>query len=253
VTEGTVIRAQTIARIKHDEAMAITEVENHRFADLLADIGPDQWTLPTDCTRWDVRAVVVHLVASAEAQASLGEMINLVRAGPKLMDEIDGVYPVDGMNEAALRARSHWTPAELPARWEVSAAEGLDARRRIPAPIRAVPILRLAPKIWKPVGYLYDMGFTRDVWMHRVDVSRAIDRPFHVTADHDGRIVADIIAEWATTHIDPFCLRLTGPAGGTYVRESETADGIEIDAIECCRILSGRGEPVGVLHHALPL
>jgi uncharacterized protein (TIGR03083 family) len=254
VIEGTVIQASTIPRIKHDEAMAITEVENHRLGEVLADVTAEQWTLPTDCTRWDVRAIAVHLIASAEAQASPGEMIKLMRAGPKLMTEIEGIYPVDGINEAALRARTHLAPIELPALWRTVAAKALRARQRIPAPIRALPLLKLAPRMWKPVGYLYDIGFTRDVWMHRVDLSRAIDRNFQATTDHDGRIVADILAEWATTHTDPFCLKLTGPAGGTYVRDAfDEVAGIEMDAIDCCRILSGRGEPVGVLHHPLLL
>jgi hypothetical protein len=124
----------------------------------------------------------------------------------------------------------------------------------MPAPIRALPLLRLDKGLWKPLGYLYNIGFTRDVWMHRVDLSRAIGRAFDVTARHDGRIVADIIAEWATTHTDPFTLKLTGPAGGTYVRHSaDPGDSLEVDAIDCCRILSGRGTPVGVLRHPLLL
>jgi hypothetical protein len=89
--------------------------------------------------------------------------------------------------------------------------------------------------------------------MHRVDLSRAIGRTFNATAEYDGRIVADIIAEWATTPTDPFTLKLTGPAGGTYVDSADPDDCLEADAIDCCRILSGRGTPVGVLHHPLPL
>jgi hypothetical protein len=90
--------------------------------------------------------------------------------------------------------------------------------------------------------------------MHRVDLSRAIGRTFNATAHHDGRLVADIIAEWATTHTDPFTLKLTGPAGGTFVRDpADPGDCLEVDAIDCCRILSGRGSPVGVLHHPLLL
>ena len=61
--------------------------------------------------------------------------------------------------------------------------------------------------MWKPLGYLYDIGFTRDVWMHRVDLSHAIGRTFDATAAQDGRI--------ATTHEDPFTLNLSGPAGGS--------------------------------------
>ena len=78
--------------------------------------------------------------------------------------------------------------------------------------------------------------------------------PSTLRPTHDGRIVADIIAEWATTHKDPFTLNLTGPAGGTYSRDpAPTGDRIDMDAIDCCRILSGRGTPVGVLHHPLLL
>ena len=249
-----VIKASEIPRIKHDEAMAITAAENRRLWELLIDIKPDEWSLPTDCTRWDVRAIVVHLIAAAEAQASVVEFVRQTMAGRKLMEEIGGIYPVDGMNEAGLRARSHLTPGELPDRWTRVAAEALGFRRRMPAPIRALPLLRLDKGLWKPLGYLYDIGFTRDVWMHRVDLSRATGRTFIATAQHDGRIVADIIAEWATTHTDPFTLKLTGPAGGTYLRESaDPGDRLKVDAIDCCRILSGRGTPVGVLHHPLLL
>ena len=52
----------------------------------------------------------------------------------------------------------------------------------------------------------------------------------------------------------PFTLHLTGPAGGTYTRSTDTpGETLEIDAIDWCRILSGRGTPVGVLHHPLLL
>src|SRR5512132_2359596 len=84
----------------------------------------------------------------------------------------------------------------------------------MPRAIRALPVLRLAPHLWKPIGYLYDMGFTRDVWMHRVDISRAIGRNFHATSEHDGRIVADIIAEWATTQLIPSLSNSPVPPAG---------------------------------------
>jgi uncharacterized protein (TIGR03083 family) len=190
VTAEPVIQSRNIPRIQHDEAMAITAEENRRLWELLVEIRPDQWSLPTDCTRWDVRAIVIHLIASAEAQASAVEFVRQAVVGSRLTKQIGGIYPVDGLNEAGLRARSHLTPAELPELWSSVAARALRARRRMPRPIRALPLLRLAPKYWKPVGYLYDIGFTRDVWMHRVDLSRAIGRTFDATAAHDGRIVA---------------------------------------------------------------
>jgi len=122
MTADTMIKASEIRRIQHDEAMAITAVENRRLGELLIKINADQWSLPTDCTRWDVRAIVVHLIAGAEAQASPVEFIRQAMAGRKLMTEIGGSYPVDGLNEAGLRARSDLKLAELPDRWNTVAA-----------------------------------------------------------------------------------------------------------------------------------
>jgi hypothetical protein len=57
--------------------MAITAVENYRLWELLIDIKPDEWTLPTDCTRWDVRAIVVHLIALLRLDLGIVEAARL--------------------------------------------------------------------------------------------------------------------------------------------------------------------------------
>ena len=87
--------------------------------------------------------------------------------------------------------------------------------------------------------------------MHRVDVARATGREMELTAEHDGRIVADVVAEWARRHGMPFILTLTGPAGGTYV-SGDNSEHITIDAIEFCRTLSGRATGAGLLTHVVP-
>jgi hypothetical protein len=51
-------------------------------------------------------------------------------------------------------------------------------------------------------------------WMHRIDLAEATGKPFNADDDHDGRIPAYLVAEWATTHGLPFVLELTGQAGG---------------------------------------
>lgn len=248
-----------IPRITHEEAMQITAEENRRFLALLRQLGPDDWPQPTDCTRWTVRDVAVHVTAAAEAQASFLEMLRQVRKGRRLTAEIGGKHWVDGVNEAQLRMRRAVTPASLPSRWEAASEASLGARRRMPARVRALRLLPLGSVDgldggWQPLGYLFDIGFTRDVWMHRVDICRATGRSMDPTRDHDGRIVEDIMAEWATSHTDPFHLELTGPAGGTFIRGAGSGvDPLEIDAIDACRILSGRGTATGVLRHPLPL
>ena len=68
----------------------------------------------------------------------------------------------------------------------------------------------------KPLSYLFDVGMTRDVWMHRIDLARATAKTPDVDPSHDGRIVADIVAEWGY-HGEPFTLELGGPAGGQFL------------------------------------
>ena len=46
---------------------------------------------------------------------------------------------------------------------------------------------------WR-MAYLLDVILTRDPWMHRVDITRATGREHVLTAEHDGRIVADVVA-----------------------------------------------------------
>jgi uncharacterized protein (TIGR03083 family) len=254
---STTAPALEIDRIGHDEAMRLTATENGRLLDLLRQLGPADWTAPTDCPRWSVRDMVVHLIGSAQAQANPVEFARQLWAGRPLTAQIGGTHWVDGLNEAQLRARRGWTAGELPGRWEKAAAAALTARRRMPAPIRALPLLPLGTALgtdlgWQPLGYLFDIGFTRDVWMHRVDISRAVGRPMTLTAEHDGRIVADIVAEWAQLHDEPFILELAGPAGGRYTARGGAAP-LAMDAVEFVRILSGRGEGDGVLRHKLPL
>ena len=74
----------------------------------------------------------------------------------------------------------------------------------------------------------------------------------NLTADHDGRLVADIVAEWATIHGQPFDLVLDGPAGGKFTQGVD-GERVEIDAVDFIRTLSGRLTGTGVLSNPLPL
>ncbi len=251
------IQADRIPAIDHAEAMHLTEAENARLLDQLRGLTDEQWQAPTDCTRWTVRDVVVHLIGSAQAQASPIEFARQVLAGRRLTAEIGGEHWVDGLNEAQLRARADWTTAMLPDLWHRDAAAALKSRRRLPAPIRALPLLPIGTGLgvrigWQPLRYLFDMGFTRDVWTHRIDIAGATGIPPALTAEHDGRILADIVAEWSRRHGEPYTLTLTGPAGGEF-RAGDGGDTRTLDAVEFARIISGRADGPGVLRNKLPL
>lgn len=106
------------------------------------------------------------------------------------------------------------------------------------------------PETWR-MGYLLDVILTRDPWMHRVDIARATGREMELSPEHDGRIIADVVAEWARRHGAPFVLTLTGPAGGTYVL-GDDGEQITIDAVDFCRTLSGRATGTGLLTQEVP-
>jgi hypothetical protein len=112
------------------------------------------------------------------------------------------------------------------------------------------PVSPEQSELWT-LGFLLDMCLTRDTWMHRVDIADAISVDLQLTADHDGVLVADVAAEWARRHGEPCSLMLTGPAGGSWTWGSG-GPSLELDAVEFCRLLSGRGAADGLLATRVP-
>jgi uncharacterized protein (TIGR03083 family) len=227
----------------HAEWMALATEEYRRLLELLGGLDDAAWSAPTDCAGWDVHAIVAHLAGAAASNASIRELRRQQRIGKRLRPDVD---TVDAMNEVQVRERADHPPARLLAEFAELAPRAARARRRIPGPIRALPVTFGPPLGTKPLGYLFDRIYTRDAWLHRVDISRATGAELVLTADHDGRIVSDVADEWAALHGQPVDLVLTGPAGGRW-RFGAGGDRLELDAVEFCRILSGRAAGTGLL------
>jgi hypothetical protein len=162
---------------------------------------------------------------------------------------------LDALTGLQVSERSGWTPAEVVAgarQVGPRAARGRRLtpgflrRRRLPAP----QTVGGRVEHWS-IGYLVDTILTRDPWMHRMDLARATGQAPVLTADHDGAIVADVVAEWARRHDAPYRLTLTGPAGGTWSRGAHGEE-IAMDAVEFCRALSGREPGDGLLAVQVP-
>ena len=249
----TSIDVTKIPRITHDEATAITAVENRKFGEQLRSLGPGDWSASTDCERWDVRAMAAHVVGGAAGQISPREFVRQVRTGRPIVKEIGAKYWWDGMNEVQVRERERLGTDELIAEWDTNSEKARIARNKLPKPIGRLPLLNLpAPVGRRPLTYLFDMGFTRDVWAHRMDIAAATGHPMDLDATHDGRIIADIVAEWAGYFDEPFTLELTGPAGGTFTSGSG-GETVQMDTLEFMTILAERAEGTGLLQHTLPL
>lgn len=236
---------RSIAPLDHDEAMALAEEEYGRFLTLVRSLGPDDWTKPTDCTLWDVRAMVGHNLGNIEAAASVVETARQqARASRRARRE--GISPLDAMTAVQVDDRAGLSVDELLDRLAAAIPRAVAGRRRTPSVIRTKVRLDLSEGRKRPLGDLIDRVYTRDVLMHRIDLHRATGVPLVLTAAHDGRIVADVVAEWAANHGEPFDLTLAGVAGGRFVAGAG-GEVLELDAVEFCRILAGRAPGAGLL------
>jgi uncharacterized protein (TIGR03083 family) len=239
-------------RINRPEARRLAEAEFELFAELAASLTSDEWGKQTDCPAWDVRKMSLHVLGSGDAQASVREFAHQMRRGIPMNKLIESHHWVDGLNEIQVREREHLSNEELVNQLKAVGPKAVKGRWGTPPPMRYLPISFGPPIGWEPLKYLLDVGFTRDVWCHRIDICSAIDREMHLKPEHDGRLVADIVGEWASIHGQPFDLVLEGPAGGVF-SQGVGGEHVELDAITFIRTLSGRLAGTGVLANPLPL
>ena len=246
----TTTAAGAIRRIERPECTALAVLEFDRVGELLATLDEADWSRPTDCPDWDVRAVAGHILGMAQTFSSLRQFLSYMPTAARTRDGRDFIDSLTALQVTRTAGLDRSTlisdigvVGTTAARWR--------ADRRL---MRRIPLKQPMPngtvETWQ-LGYLIDVILVRDPWMHRVDISRAVGRPMRLTADHDGRIVADIVAEWARRHGRPFTLLLTGPAGGSYVQGAGGPD-LELDAVEFCRILSRRAPGNGLLTEFVP-
>jgi uncharacterized protein (TIGR03083 family) len=248
----TATRVETIPPITRAEVEGLATTEYARAANQLRSLTADDWSAPTDCPRWDVRAVAGHstgMLATFTGYRTLMRAMSRAtkaakRTGEPVIDALTAAQVVDraGLSTSALIAEVDQV-GPLAARW----------RATRPALFRRMPMKEVVggeEETWR-MGFLLDVVLTRDPWMHRVDIARATGRPMELTPGHDGRIVADVVAEWARRHGARFTLTLTGPAGGTYL-SGDGGEQITMDAVEFCRTLSGRATATGVLAQQVP-
>jgi uncharacterized protein (TIGR03083 family) len=231
-----------------DLAMTLAAHEYERFVALLKTLGDDDWHRRTECPEWDVRAMVAHVCGATEGLASMREQVHQMLTARKRAQPL-----VDALGVVQIADRAGATPAELVARIERAAPKSIKGRRRIPGFVRAFKMtfaLPLGTETW-PLSFLHDTIYTRDAWMHRVDISRATQREMEFSARHDGVLVADVVREWAERHGKPYHLVLTGPAGGEFGEDGGEGVG-PIDAVEFCRIVSGRSSGSGLLTTEVP-
>ena len=249
--KSTALRRPEIPR---PAAMRLAADEYRRYADAVAALDATAWTRPTACTLWDVRQMTAHVVGRAEMAAGIRE-----RARQRKIAGRDaaakGIAFIDALTDVQVRERADHDPARLTTDVRAVGPRAARGRRMTPSFIRrrdmgVAQVVQGVEESWA-LGFLLDVILTRDTWMHRSDVAEATGTTMTLTPEHDGAIVADVVAEWAGRHGRPYRLNLTGPAGGEWGAGSGGEE-IEMDAVQFCRVLSGRGSGSGLLSTEVP-
>ncbi len=233
------IRLRDVPKVSHREAMVLAEAQNRSLLIQLRSLAPEDWDRPSDCAGWSVKDVAAHLLGWAEAMTSPGEAVRQLRGAYPRRKGAGGV--TNAQNEVQVETRRDMSPDELISSLERSLPRFVKVRRVAGVVGKPLPLYNVLLG-WTNVGFVADAIYTRDVFMHRIDIAHGLGRELDVDGS-DERIVLDCLREWGTASKANARLELTGPAGGTFVAGDGSAAIIRGSAIDLCRLFAGREEP----------
>lgn len=240
--------------LDHSTAMQIAQTEYERVVTTLEMLGEQDWARATVCPAWDVRAMAGHLVGMASMASSRRELARQQIVAGRRASRL-GVGSVDALTALQVEELGALSTDELIERMRQVVPRALRGRSRmVPGPLRSRITMPEetdgVAEAWT-LAYLFDIILTRDPFMHRLDIARATGVLVTPTAEHEGVIVQDVVAEWAHRHGQPYVLDLEGPAGGHW-EAGAGGEQIRMDALDFCRVLSGRGAGSGLLGRHVP-
>ena len=222
----------------HDRA-DVAAAEGIALALLLRQLDGADWDRPTDCPEWTVRDMTAHLVGQAEGTRRPWVVLRRQRTGAR---NNPGRTPLDAYTAQQIAEHEGESGPALADAFADGWPRAVVAMRRTPGPLRRVSIATGIPDLPRmTVGYFYDSILPRDLWMHRVDLSRATGRAL-TDQEHDAVIVDDVIGDLARAWAGPpVRLELTGPAGGAWsLGAGPPVATVAADPVDYLRTLAGR-------------
>jgi uncharacterized protein (TIGR03083 family) len=248
--------AASIPSLLHPEAAEMAAVELERFLTLMESLAPVDWDQPTACPLWNVRQVVAHVTGAAASYARWSQFKRQTSPFVQRPYRKVGFSLLDALNQIQVDDRRAATPVDLLAELRDVGPRAIATRKRLPAIVRAVrlplPLLGLVP-----LGYLTDLIYTRDMWMHRLDICRATGREMVQTPQHDGRITALVVRDLARKLTPKLAgqavvYELTGLSGGGFHLGANASPiaRITMDALDFHLQASGRLKADELSSHA---
>ncbi|MCU6480853.1 uncharacterized protein (TIGR03083 family) [Arthrobacter silviterrae] len=177
------------------------------------------WGAGTDCTGWTVRDMAAHLLGAQEDVMGVRATLRHRRQGHKRHPSLS---PLDAANQAQIDAHAELSPAALVQAYEANFAKVSHRVRTFPRVLAGIPVDKSMAPGHSPLrlGYLYNVIYLRDAWMHAIDLARATGVP-RGTAGADQlvveQIMRDVAVEWAS-----------GPAAAGGI-EPASGPGLELE------------------------
>ncbi|HWC13638.1 MAG TPA: maleylpyruvate isomerase family mycothiol-dependent enzyme [Actinomycetota bacterium] len=231
------IDLRDLSRPRHAEWVQLSREIDQGLLRTLHGLSGEDWSSVTDCAPWTVKDVAAHVLAWAESIPSPKTFLSESVVGFKQRRDFGGNM-IDAQNQHQVDKLAALATAELIERLEralprFDKARGLYGRFAV-----AIPYKQPFSSTWVSLSFLMDAIFTRDHFMHHIDICRATGREMPV-GPAEIRVAHDAFKEWATALPEPVELVLTGPAGGQF-RSGDATATIRGDAIDLCRVLAGR-------------
>jgi uncharacterized protein (TIGR03083 family) len=239
-TVRTAASAGAVPYVAAREAHSLLEVELKRFLEVVETLDDADWNRPTACSTWRVRDILAHQAGSYASATSYGGLVRDATAKPQ-----EGQLMEDVINNLQVSERANKTPSEMIAELKAAAPRAMQNwayHFRLPklfsVPHAVIGKLSLRHLMW--------VIHSRDTWMHRLDICRAVNRDFVQTAEHDGRIAAlvmrDVDTQLARTwNGGALLFDLSGTAGGVWtVGAGELMAAVQMDVLDFNILASGR-------------
>lgn len=206
-----------------------------------------QWQMGTECTGWNVRHMAAHLVGAQEDARSVPTVLGRRWKGRRryphlsLLDAANQVQ-IDDHEADSVEWLCHLYRSNIP-----RVAQRV---RTVPGFLAGIPVDPTMAPGNSPLrlGYLFNVIYLRDAWMHCFDLARATGRPRTAT-DADSMVLEQIVRDTATVWGEGPAVELvlTGELAGAWQLGTGSPQGRLIsDGIELCRSLSGRLPESGV-------
>jgi uncharacterized protein (TIGR03083 family) len=247
IPEAAVVRADAIPRLQHDEVISLARQELDQFLALLESLDAVDWQRPTECTLWTVKDIVAHQASHVKGLTHYRETLS--QFNPLNLRDYtrQGLNVLDAANQKQVNLRASWTPAQLIAEMRVHSEASFRGRQQFPELLRVLPLRSPGFDGWLTIGELIDLTYTRDMWMHRLDICRAAGRAFVATPEHDGRLTALVVRDVNKALAKRLggrsvTFHLTGIGGGVWQLGSSARPEVEItlDSFDFHRLASGR-------------